>query len=257
MKRIVGFVFAVFIFLSLGGQAFAYVTDGFSKAWITGVYFNGLAYDNLNDLGEFTQWWHEAGAYDNVTGEIFDDGAGPVSVSTGYATGSTDNQVPGAGFGPFSSLYEYTSAMTAPGRLDTYAWADVFFTFSYTPASNGPVVLEVDYSMEQQGRADLFLDEFWAYSDLGIDATYADGMGWKDVSAGMSNFWYGPTDGLFEDSLEGSLALTVNGRAGHEILFSMWVYNDFEAFSAPIPGAVWMLGSGLLCLIGLRRKIKR
>ena len=40
--------------------------------------------------------------------------------------------------------------------------------------------------------------------------------------------------------------------------FSLYlISHDYDANVVPIPGAVWMLGSGLIALVGLRRRLKK
>ena len=38
--------------------------------------------------------------------------------------------------------------------------------------------------------------------------------------------------------------------------FYAWAVRDGDVDAVPIPGAVWLLGSGLVCLMGIRRKIR-
>ena len=45
---------------------------------------------------------------------------------------------------------------------------------------------------------------------------------------------------------------TENGQSGEIYVWAAWS----EAAPVPIPGAVWLLGSGILGMIGIRRKIK-
>ena len=58
----------------------------------------------------------------------------------------------------------------------------------------------------------------------------------------------GGSDWVFEDKDGGGGSFYIHGT------YDWFTYN---ATSVPIPGAVWLLGSGLVGLIGIRRKLKK
>jgi len=101
---------------------------------------------------------------------------------------------------------------------------------------------------------------------------------WHDNGAGRLSMAGGRLAGLTGTLLLGSLEFECMGE-GNSVLqtLEMWPAMDYNAVIAldeyvydkdityggadvtqvvPIPGAVWLLGSGLLSLVGLRRKIR-
>ena len=48
-----------------------------------------------------------------------------------------------------------------------------------------------------------------------------------------------------------------HGPYGPNIEFLAWAVRDGDVAATPIPGGVWLLGSGLACLLGLRKKLAR
>ncbi|MBN1841979.1 MAG: hypothetical protein JW883_06820 [Deltaproteobacteria bacterium] len=72
-----------------------------------------------------------------------------------------------------------------------------------------------------------------------------------------SGFSFSPSDQGSDDTLDSN----VINDAGLTIKISLYPGEndkwDAGAYAVPIPGAVWLLGSGFLGLVGLRKKLKK
>ena len=87
----------------------------------------------------------------------------------------------------------------------------------------------------------------WGLSNKGPFSNLVSGAFWPEEAI----VYPGTNSLLFFNLVGGSQA----GQAADAPGFA-WAVRDGDVMSAPIPGAAWMLGTGLLGMIGLRRKFK-
>ena len=94
-------------------------------------------------------------------------------------------------------------------------------------------------------------------------ATSTDFGGWHNLrfdliqGSGVEYFVDDVSMGLFADDLTFDLASVIlNTYNFGENEVRDYYFDNFTAQATPIPGAIWLLGSGLVGLVGLRRKSK-
>lgn len=209
--------------------------------------------------GTFDQWTIPSDVYDvsdfqtGIVATIAESEIGTSSPLSAYALAKTDT-VSGqkniiATASAFATNYEDYSAI-ATAQRDRY----------YQVTGSGSLIFSIDYTLD----------------DITIDAS--DGYGWADILAftnltrynATTEKWDNITAGFvtqekvsglieFDDYIygpqSGTIAFTYAATAGQYLHFGAGVKVKASAASAvPVPGAVWLLGSGLLGLISIRRK---
>ncbi|MGE4292040.1 MAG: hypothetical protein AB7E32_07515 [Desulfovibrio sp.] len=219
----IALLFAGVATLGLGSAASASVI---TPAWATG------ATDAANLEASFF------GGYSNVTTEDFSsfgtNDQGPLNLAVGTLTGGGyvgDNTTPQFGTGEFSvgSDLNYWSDGT-PGSTDGKST----FTLSFTT----PVAAFGFYATDLQ---DIGGEVLLTFSTAGGDVTLNlfDLVGAQ--ASGTLNYF-----AFSSDSAISSVTFHASGNDGYAV--------DNISTATPIPGAVWLLGSGLLSLVGLRRR---
>lgn len=108
------------------------------------------------------------------------------------------------------------------------------------------------FSMEDPTNEDVKIGDWVgaAFTPITLDTDYTFGTVTYDyeITAGLDVFWG------YED---GSFGIVVNNvDISGEDLFAAGnlSYNGVVASAVPVPAAAWLLGSGLLGLVGLRRR---
>ena len=101
-------------------------------------------------------------------------------------------------------------------------------------------------------------------SDLFIENGYAE-IGWWGLNGLFTSPTYYTAFQQFQDDGTGLYTLSINAEISSRIYFSapgLSIAGQNHEFSlagveitpVPLPGALWLLGSGLICLLGLRKK---
>lgn len=257
----------VILGISAGSSQAASVSANVDMQWasrqITGtgsvILYNPTTWtSSWSRAGAFAQWTIPADIYksnDLGTGIVLTLAESKKANAYGesYALATTDT-VPGekniiASASAFATNYEDFSAI-ATAQRDTY----------YKVTSSGSLTFSIDYTLD----------------NISIDTK--DGYGWADILAFTNLTRYNATTGNWDkinagyvtrekttDLIEfddyfygpqsGTITFTYAATAGQYLHFGAGVMAKVSAASAvPVPGAVWLLGSGLLGLIAIRRK---
>jgi hypothetical protein len=257
MKKLLALCFAAFLVVGVAGQAAAYFEEGTLVVAIhdqgtteLGVDLGALSGITFTDNGVFNQFapagtlnlsdFGTSGAADLWMGVFGNDGL--VGVNGGYFA-TTSTTAPGTNFssdGPFEGA---ASATRAAYNTPPSATQSVVFTGSNYYAN-----------MDQGGPSTGLYAGFNANSAVG-EANLST-FGTSDID--MFLYKYGPsfTGGLFGQSWD----LDAGPNPGTPYIAHIQLRTDgsiwMDATSVPVPAAVWLLGSGLLGLFGIRRKMK-
>jgi len=207
--------------------------------------------------GTFAQWTIPSNVYGvnnfqtGIVATIAESEIGASLPHSAYALAKTDT-VSGkeniiAAASAFATNYEEYSAI-ATAQRDQY----------YQVTGNGNLIFSINYTL----------------GNITIDAS--DGSGWADILSfsyltrfnAITKEWDNITGfvideietGLIDyndvfDSRSGTLTFTYDATEDEFLHFGAGVKVKASAASAvPVPGAVWLLGSGLLGMIAIRRK---
>jgi hypothetical protein len=265
MKKLIGILLAVALIAGFGGPAFAASAVGDLADTLTAWRWNdnteiiteldtlaigdtaidpfyretGKTIGNLDQFSGATEWAEVNAAVSGYTGDLttgaYDlyfavdaDYAGTVSVNT-------------AGFWGFIGAMDNVSASTAyqqgTGEAPT-PWLD------HKAGATIPAAL--NQSMTTQGAVTnyyaAFLNEF-QQGFVDLDELDADGVELMQVYK-FSTADYGSTGTL----------TPVAAADGGLIQFGLDGLGNAYVTNVPVPAAVWLLGSGLLALVGIRRR---
>ena len=158
--------------------------------------------------------------------------------------------------GTLTDIKLYTTA-TISGTVDVYAPTGGSFTNAYNsvtvnttiPSSATPIITSATLG-PVSGTAAVGFNHFAAPSSATTTTTIAVALFNQYVAPGQATFsasW----DGLISNRISGNNVFvsgtpTVGG--------SVKIAYSYNATPTPIPAAAWLLGSGLLGLVGIRRK---
>jgi len=116
----------------------------------------------------------------------------------------------------------------------------------------------------------MLLTSVWLDASMNYLDQNGDGIKWGSVQFGITNSssaaWVSiypnyPIDQyVFDAILPGEGPYSFANASGYPQPGDAWFVNytvEFNVAAVPIPGALWLLGSGLLGLVGFRRKLRR
>ena len=149
---------------------------------------------------------------------------------------------------------------------DAYAWPDWLRVDS---AGTATINLEYSYTLDTRDTCDnaeayVFMNAFFADHPGTNKLTAQEGEGWT-IGPPNEN---GTTNVEYSDSIQAGTSKTVTDSVSWEISisgaepqnwFSLWAYGEagVEVAPVPIPASALLLASGLLGLIGIRRKFRK
>lgn len=174
----------------------------------------------------------------------------------------------------FGEAYALARTDTVPGERNIIATASAFATNYEDFSAIATAQRDRYYQVTTTGKLTFSIN--YTLDSINIDAS--DGYGWADILAFTNLTRYNATTGNwdkitagyvtrekvtdlieFDDYIYGPKSGTITfsylATAGQYLHFGAGVMAKASAASAvPVPGAVWLLGSGLLGLIAIRRK---
>jgi len=173
-----------------------------------------------------------------------------------------NRDIPGATAAAYTSdaeLYESVSATVDGADSQRWAQARADRWVYFEVKGSGSITLTADYTMYQQ--IDLDTENDWIYADSEVwlelynkntDETLWD---WRWIEREL----WGAADETNEET--GTLEISLDYSDGDYGYMWMGVYNEVWAYNGapspvPEPATMILLGSGLVCLAGFRRKFR-
>lgn len=228
------------VYLTSGNQIFNYSTNGSllnSFTW----YDNTITYGDAS-VGGNNVYTAYSGSQQGVTIRDADTLAQSAIIDTGFningvSAGHNDDVYLTSG----NSIFNYS---TNGSLLNSFTWSDN--SIVYGDIAVGANNVFTVYGGSQQGVTIRDLDTL-TQTGLIIPGFDIDG-----IAVGFNNDVY-LTSGnqIFNYSTNGSL---LNSFTWYDNTIA---YGDISVAPVPVPAAAWLFGSGLIGLIGLRRKITR
>ncbi|MBU0966185.1 MAG: VPLPA-CTERM sorting domain-containing protein [Proteobacteria bacterium] len=215
---------------------------------------------SVSRAGTYEDWTIPTNPY------VFDDIDDRAGIVSTFADSSKANT--------YGSAYGFGRTDTIPGQRNIIASASAFAT-NYEDFS-AIATAERDKYYQVTTTGDLIFSINYTLDSIDIDAS--DGYGWADILAYTYLYRYNSTKDKwvkisigtltrekasdlidFDDYIygpkTGTIKFTYAATAGQLLHFGAGVTAKASAASAvPLPGAVWLLGSGLLGMIAIRRK---
>jgi len=250
--------------ISEGSADAASVSANAEMSWAS-LQITGTGSVTLYEPTTWTSSWSRAGAYDQWTIP-----ADPYQ-SSDLRIGIVGTLAEADKVNAFGEAYGLAKTDTVPGERNIIATASAHAT-NYEDFS-AIATAQRDRYYEVKSSGSLTFSINYTLDNISIDA--ADGYGWADILA-FSNLsrWNTTTETWdtiragdvtrtkyieFDDYIygpkSGTIAFTYTATAGQYLHFGAGVMAKASAMSAvPVPGAVWLLGSGLLGMIAIRRK---
>lgn len=240
MKKFGGLIFSLVLACAVifsASSAFAYAVAD-SDAWLGAATITGATVIGTPVYTAWASASNDLGEYDTDEG------------STAYAAVT---RAIGEGYQSGGDPYEETWAQ-ANGNGD-WAEAKARSEVSYVLNVTDTLNVSQSWGYAQQLEATAEGDYAYAYSEAYFSIFYAGG--WHDYTASITNWLNGPAD-LLTDSGQDSIGFLISDLDPGEYEVRAGVYNEAYASTSgvPIPGAIWLLGSGLVGLVGFRKKIK-
>ena len=268
-KLITGIVMAVFLTFAVAGQAMAYFENGsFDGKLVQFIYteVDGKYSDNEVGTDLFTDKELSFPTYDFTGSSIVLD---TKDASTFLDHFTTTSDWADLSVGYYSTTYSYMTgeshryvAMTTPDFFEIGSWSSIAGSSVYLSTKYGaegtPVVVgptshahSYDHLMNSDSTspgcyADFSNDYLANVGEANLGALNAGAGSYVDMYLfeAMGESWL---DGDFvTDTYRATMRIGIDDVGN--------LYTTMTPNVVPIPGAVWLLGSGLLGLVGIRRR---
>ncbi len=229
------------LIVGLGGVVFASQVD-FNSGSAVGTGYNWTVSD-----GDWTGSDVEATGVPSSPQGLFLNGA---AASNYTLTGkmevgaSTDNDMIGLVFGYQSDSSYYVLDWKRGAQTYGGAFADEGFTLYRIDGSS------VDFWNHPTDSEDIYATQYgssegWAKNtEYSFTLTYTPTYFSVAISGGSSTLFSQTVNGSFDPGQFGA----------YNFSQAKTLYSDFQTSAVPIPGALWLLGSGILGLVAVRRR---
>lgn len=147
----------------------------------------------------------------------------------------------------------YTAAyVEGSGDFSGLAYGEALWNGLYTAPQEGTLSISFDYYLWYEVSSEVG-EMTYAYADPGVSLTIGD------QSVSSDPFFFGEAfNGMsFDVDMPGNLSLIYDLAAGETVDFEALVSSQSEISAVPVPAAVWLLGSGLLGLCGIRKRFNQ
>jgi hypothetical protein len=185
--------------------------------------------------------------------------AGPEGAELGFSSYYTSTGGVGLTDGDFVGVTNYT------GTVGSYTDGTQGFQMSDTDGIMTTTLQTVDLTGFADTRVslDVFFNadsyessdraRIWLTVDGGTEIDLLNTAGSDIDSLGIEDMWFSLTQSL-ESYTTATLAFELEANAAGEQMFVDNIVFSGNAAAVPVPAAVWLLGSGMLGLIGLNRR---
>jgi hypothetical protein len=247
MKRL-ACVLLMILVLTLSGTAFAA-----SIATSTAE----LDWDSLSLTNAMITYYYDYSygyAYDNGTSaqeDKYDEGSGPpttyayAQVGDTWARGQTS-----------PSLIEETVYARSENYIGANNYAYAYREAYFTADKDGLVTAQINYLLSMLLSTDFSGDNANAYAGYYFELYKEEGNGYdeeyRDKQVGIVN-----RDGYSYYNTGTTPLLELPFKAGEEGVLYAEVYNCSNAYGVPVPGTILLLGSGMIGLVGLRKRVRK
>ncbi|MCK9295367.1 MAG: VPLPA-CTERM sorting domain-containing protein [Desulfobulbaceae bacterium] len=254
-----------------GGNALASSVSANAEVSWASLTITGSGAYTVYDPTTFTKSWSRAGTYETWSipnfnaPSAFDDSDDRIGIVATLAESEKSNAN--------GSSYALGKTDTTPGQQNIIANASAFAINYEDYSAMATARRDICYKVTTAGNLTFSIN----YTLDGIDIDASDGSGWSNILAFTDfhryNFTTGKWDLItvgnvtkekvsgtieFDDYIyteSGKITFMYAAKVGEYLHFGAGVTAKASAASAvPIPGAVWLLGSGLLGIIATRRK---
>jgi len=243
MKKFGALIFSLVLTCAVlfsASSAFAYA-EVYSNAWLGDTTISGATVGTMTYAAYADVWGVPGGNYVQVIGF-------PASASTDYASASgtdTNNN-------PLETTW--AKAISDGDWAQAIAWSEVSYTLTTTATT---VYANLTWNYAQTLLATMPGDYAYANSRAYYEVYYNGG--WHDFGSGVTNSIDWPQTSI-PDSGSENIVFERTDVIGTVYEVRAGVYNEAYASTTggqvPVPAAIWLLGSGLIGLIGFRKKIK-
>lgn len=266
MKKLTVLLMGVFLLLQVSGTTHAATTAPYAATVSASLYDISFAFHDIYDTKNFDEnsvtlspgSFYSNTYVNDIDGTTIDSDWD----SSIYSSTSADLNGPGYESGAATTVVSPTDF-----RFDSYVSADsgqatasAEFYADFSSSERG--LMQISFSYDLMTTLTDFNEDGYTMADISIFVSSSEGSG---GSYSETSFWkslaspWNATDGEWSD-MSGTYDFFIGLEKDktYSVYTDVFAYaNTAEPFSTPVPGAVWLLGTGVLGLAGIRRKKQR